>query len=330
MPKASKEVLLGKRSLQLNQPTDLYGNNSIRTSKYTLWNFFFLNLFEQFKKPANVYFLVLSILQVIPAISISQGQPTILLPLCFVVVVAMIKDFLEDWKRTKSDREENMLPVQTLQGTTFQTIKSQNILSGQYVKVLRDQFIPADLLLLWTSTPKKDCFIETKNLDGETNLKPKAVMEKIRDNIQTEQDLQNMNGAQFDFEAPNEFIYEFNGSIKFRESQIPLDNNNIVLRGCKLKNTDAIIGVTIFTGHYTKIMMNSIKAKPKHSDLEKKLGMQILVVFIMLLVFCSVASIMYVVWYNENKKYISYIELGDLNLFGEFWIRFGNWILIFG
>lgn len=321
---------MGKRSLQLNHPTELYGNNSIRTAKYTIWNFFFLNLFEQFKKPANVYFLVLSILQVIPAISISQGQPTILMPLCFVIVVAMIKDFLEDWKRTKSDREENLLPVQVLQGTSFETAKSQELISGQYVKVLRDQFIPADLLLLWTSNAKQGCFIETKNLDGETNLKPKAVSEKIRDHIPTEQDFHKMDGAQFDFEAPNELIYEFNGSIKFNESQIPLDNNNVALRGCKLRTTDAIVGVVIFTGHCTKIMMNSIKAKPKHSDLERKLGIQILVVFIMLLIFCSVASIMYVVWYNENKKYISYIGLGDLNLFGEFWIRFGNWILIFG
>lgn len=330
MPKATKEVLLGKRSLQLNQPSELYGNNSIRTSKYTFYNFFFLNLFEQFKKPANVYFLVLSVLQVIRPISISQGQPTILLPLCFVIVVAMIKDFFEDWKRTVSDREENQLPVQVLKTNTFTTIKSQDVLSGQYVKVCKDEFVPADLLLLWTSSPKQDCFIETKNLDGETNLKPKAVMERIREHIKAEKDIHNMDGAQFDFEAPNELIYEFNGSIKFKGTQIPLDNNNIVLRGCKLKNTEAIVGIVCFTGHYTKIMMNSIKAKSKHSDLERKLGMQILVVFLMLLVFCTIASIMYVIWYNENKKYISYIDLGDLNLFVEFFIRLGNWVLIFG
>src|SRR3990167_7957793 len=101
MTKASKQVLHGKRKLIIGTSDPLYGNNSIRTSKYTLANFFFLNLLEQFKKPANVYFLVLSILQVIKAISISDGQPTILAPLAFVIVVAMIKDFLEDWKRTK-------------------------------------------------------------------------------------------------------------------------------------------------------------------------------------------------------------------------------------
>ena len=327
---APKEILLGKRKLNLNQAEELYGNNAIRTSKYTLYNFFFLNLFEQFKKPANIYFLVLTVLQVIRPISISEGQPTILLPLAFVIVVAMIKDFLEDWKRTKSDREENHLPVNVLRNGGFKTIKSQDTLSAEFVKVTRDQFIPADLLVLWSSSAKHDCFIETKNLDGETNLKLKAVPERIRELIPTEQLLSAMNGALFDFEAPNEHIYEFSGSITYQNERIPLDNNNILLRGCKLKNTEAVIGVVCFTGHYTKIMMNSIKAKPKHSDLERKLGVQILIVFIMLVLFCSIASIMYVTWYTSNKSQIGYIQLGDLNPFAEFWIRLGNWILIFG
>ena len=88
--------------------------------------------------------------------------------------------------------------------------------------------------------------------------------------------------------------------------------------------------MAIFTGHYTKIMKNSIKAKPKHSDLEHKLNRQIIIVFLMLVLFCTIASIMYVIWYKSQKDYISYIKLGDLNVISEFFIRLGNWILIFG
>lgn len=186
------------------------------------------------------------------------------------------------------------------------------------------------MLLLWSSSNKFDCFIETKSLDGETNLKVKAIQERVREFIPTDSNLNALDNAEFNYEEPNPALYEFSGSITANQDQIPIDNNNIILRGCKLKNTESIIGAVCFTGHYTKIMMNSIKAKPKHSDLEKKLGMLIVIIFGMLIVFCVIAALMYIAWYNDNKTYLSYIELGDLNLFGEFWIRLGNWILIFG
>lgn len=331
MTKAPRQVLYGKRKLVIGTADPLYGNNSIRTSKYTLATFFFLNLLEQFKKPANDYFLVLSVLQVIKAISISDGQPTILLPLAFVIVVAMIKDFLEDWKRTKSDREENQLPVMVLRNGQFVKAASQTLLTGDIVKVSRDNFIPADLVLLWSSGPKSDCFLETKNLDGETNLKQKFVDPKARAITNNNPDLKGILGLRMDCEEPNVLLENFTGSIHPQnDKEFALDNSNVVLRGCKLKTTETIIGVVIFTGHFTKIMMNSIKAKPKSSDLEKKLGMQIFLVFGMLVVLCTIAAAMYVTWYTDNKNFIPYLDLGDLNAFGEFWVRLGNWILIFG
>jgi phospholipid-transporting ATPase len=41
--------------------------------------------------------------------------------------------------------------------------------------IKQDEFIPCDVILLQSSEPKGACFIETKNLDGETNLKIKNV-----------------------------------------------------------------------------------------------------------------------------------------------------------
>ena len=84
-----------------------YLNNRIKTSKYTLLTFLPKNLIEQFSKLANVYFLIISFMQMIDIISISGGKPVMLMPLAFVIGVSMIKDIFEDFKRHKSDQMEN-------------------------------------------------------------------------------------------------------------------------------------------------------------------------------------------------------------------------------
>ena len=85
----------------------LFVSNEVSTAKYTPLTFIPLNLFEQITKIANLYFLILAILQCFPAISITEGMPTILLPLSIVILVSMVKDCVEDCKRQRSDREEN-------------------------------------------------------------------------------------------------------------------------------------------------------------------------------------------------------------------------------
>ena len=83
------------------------GTNIIRTSKYTTLSFVPLNLFMQFNKAPNVYFLIITFMQMIDEISISGGKPAMALPLVVIVVVSMIKDAFEDYKRHKADDLEN-------------------------------------------------------------------------------------------------------------------------------------------------------------------------------------------------------------------------------
>ena len=92
---------------QLRVRRDVH-SNTVRTSKYKWYNFLPINLFEQFTtKLANLYFLVIMFMQMIKIISISNGQPAMLPPLAFVVVLSMIKDAYEDFKRYKADEGEN-------------------------------------------------------------------------------------------------------------------------------------------------------------------------------------------------------------------------------
>ena len=167
-----------------------FPDNRISTTKYTLANFFFKNLWEQFTKLANVYFLLLSVLQVIPDISTSHGVPTYLFPLLFIVFLTMIKDGYEDYKRYKSDQEENNKETKVLRNGRFETSTWQQVHVGDVLKVEKNEFFPADLIHLSTSHYRKgQCFIETKNLDGETNLKSKFVPDDLKGKLNSEDDV---------------------------------------------------------------------------------------------------------------------------------------------
>ena len=188
--------------------------NYISTSKYTWYNFAPKILYEQFSKMSNIYFVIIAILQCFPEISNADGKPIILMPLSVVVIVNSIKDFYEDWKRKKSDDEENNRKVEVydLDKEKFIIKKWKDVFVGNILKVKKGEFFPADCVLI-SSTDRKThgCYIETKNLDGETNLKLKTSIPKF---VNRCKELNTFQGK-FITQLPNEFIYQFSGVFEF-------------------------------------------------------------------------------------------------------------------
>ena len=135
---------------------------------------------------------------------------------------------------------------------------------GDFVLLRDNEQVPADIIVLSTSHDDALCFIETKNLDGETNLKVKRAL-KATSAISSEEDLEH---ARFlvDSEAPHANLYAYNGVLRYKpvdrdlkdeeEKQEAITSNELLLRGCTLRNTKWIIGLVIFTGADTKIMLN--------------------------------------------------------------------------
>jgi len=134
------------------------------------------------------------------------------------------------------------------------------------------------LILLNSSGKKGICYIETKNLDGETNLKHKVSNKDIMNYCQDHKGMSEFRGA-IKCEGPSDKIYQFDGVCTVDGKRISLSYENFLLRGSSLRNTDYIYGVVTFTGHNTRIMKNSTGARTKFSRIEKQTNMQILFIF---------------------------------------------------
>lgn len=133
---------------------------------------------------------------------------------------------------------------------------------------MKDEYFPADLILLNSSAKKGICYVETKNLDGETNLKHKNSHKDIINNCKNDNDVLTFS-AEVACEKPNDKIYAFEGVVMYGERKISINYENFLLRGCSLRNTDWIYGLVTFPGHDTRIMKNSTGSKHKFSRVEK-------------------------------------------------------------
>ncbi|KAE9602245.1 hypothetical protein Lal_00049558 [Lupinus albus] len=267
-----------------------YGDNYVKTTKYTLATFIPKSLFEQFRRVANFYFLVVAILSFLPVSPYSAVSNVV--PLVIVVAASMGKELLEDWKRKTQDIEINNRTVKVHRGGgVFDQSKWRDLRVGDIVKVGKDQFFPADLILLSSSYDDAICYVETMNLDGETNLKLKQAMEGTS-KFQEDSSFGNFK-AIIKCEDPNANLYAFVGSLDHEDQQQPLAPQQLLLRDSKLRNTDFIFGAVIFSGHDTKVMQNSTEPPSKRSKIEKRMDKVIYCLFFLLFLISFIGSIFF-------------------------------------
>uniref|UniRef100_A0A6P4E6K6 Probable phospholipid-transporting ATPase IA n=1 Tax=Drosophila rhopaloa TaxID=1041015 RepID=A0A6P4E6K6_DRORH len=201
-----------RRVIIINGPQpSKYCNNRITTAKYSFISFLPAFLFEQFRRYSNCFFLLIALLQQIPDVS-PTGRYTTLVPLMFILSVSAIKEIVEDIKRHRADNEINHRLIERLDSGSWNTVRWSELTVGDIIKVGINTFFPADLILLSSSEPQAMCFIETANLDGETNLKIRQGLPATAGLLETK-DLQRLEGR-IDCELPNRHLYEFNGVLK--------------------------------------------------------------------------------------------------------------------
>ncbi|KAL8170451.1 hypothetical protein V2J09_022255 [Rumex salicifolius] len=248
-----------------------YASNNISTTKYNIATFLPKALYEQFRRAANIYFLIASLLSLT---SISPfSAVSMIAPLVIVVGLTMAKEAIEDWRRFIQDMRVNNRKVDVHNGDgTFVSKAWQEIQVGDVVKVVKDQFFPADLFLISSDYEDGICYVETMNLDGETNLKVRRSLE-ITLPLDDDASFREFSGV-IKCESPNPNLYTFVGNFEFDRQVYPLDPGQILLRDSKLRNTAHVYGVAIFINQDIQLYHeeSGTCAQARTSNLNEELG----------------------------------------------------------
>ncbi|KAF7683536.1 putative phospholipid-transporting ATPase [Astathelohania contejeani] len=285
--------------------------NKITTSKYTPFTFIPLNTYHQFSKYNNLFFFITLILLTIP--SISPFTPyTYLLAFGCVFFISMVKDGMEDYRRHKQDKKINHQLVWTTRLTADGKIELvekyvEDICKGDYIFVMNDQEIPGDIVLLHANGCPGHCFIETSNIDGESNLRKRFTCAGMQPQeecheipyevISNTTDIKICSCNKFFMQAltnnfhPEETKKEIFLITKEGETFVQTDNH-ILLKGSRLKNTPQIFGVVINVGQSTKLASVLSSRDLRISHFESQINQKLIFLFIFYFIILFITSIL--------------------------------------
>uniref|UniRef100_A0A8C9ZPL7 Phospholipid-transporting ATPase n=1 Tax=Sander lucioperca TaxID=283035 RepID=A0A8C9ZPL7_SANLU len=242
-----------------------FPDNRIVSSKYTFLNFVPKNMFEQFRRVANFYFLIIFLVQLIidtPTSPITSG-----LPLFFVITVTAIKQGYEDWLRHKADNAINQCPVHVVENGKVVCKQSRKLRVGDVILMKENETFPCDLILLSTSRDDGTCYVTTASLDGESSHKVCV-------------------------------LYSMCVLLKYR----PLGAENLLLRGATLKNTAHIYAVAIYTGMETKMALNYQSKTQKRSAVEKSMNAYLVVYLCILIGKALINTVLKYAWQADPNR----------------------------
>ncbi|BBN13471.1 hypothetical protein MPTK1_6g03760 [Marchantia polymorpha subsp. ruderalis] len=136
-PEFSIVVFCNTPEKHFQQPAYKYKSNYVSTTKYNLITFLPKALFEQFRRVANLYFLLAGAISLTPVAPYSAAS--LIAPLLFVVGVSMIKEAVEDSRRFTQDQEINNRKIKVHSGQgKFKARAWKKLRVGDVVEVGKD------------------------------------------------------------------------------------------------------------------------------------------------------------------------------------------------
>ncbi|RLL94188.1 hypothetical protein CFD26_103788 [Aspergillus turcosus] len=323
-----------------------YISNTIRSSRYTVYDFLPKQLVFQFTRLGNFYFLCIGIPQAIPGLS-TTGNYTTILPLLFFILLQVAKEGYDDYRRHRLDKVENTSSAIVLRDHRhhvghgqishripgFQSfplaskpkaevieeyemtedkvrwtkIQWRDIKVGDIIRIKRDEEVPADIVLLHADGENGLAYIETMALDGETSLKSRQAL-PVLSSCSTIHGIRSLE-ATFVVEHPNLNLHDFNGSVTVHGETLPLTLNEVIYRGSVLRNTGLVIGMVINTGEECKIRMNANHhPKAKKPRMEKSTNRIVLTLIVYVILLSVGCSVGYLMWQRSTEQYSWYLN----------------------
>ncbi|RQM23631.1 hypothetical protein B5M09_007151 [Aphanomyces astaci] len=275
-----------------------YVSNQIRTSKYTIWNFLPIGLYLAFRLSTNFYFLIIAVLQSMSVIS-PLGPMTAIFPLVLVVCISLLREAIEDRNRWLSDRKSNLKPTRVWRQGQVLDVVWEHIQVGDVLLVRDKETFAADAIVLSSSDENGACLIDTSNLDGEANLKPRSGL-ACTANSRFPDAVQPSSGHLPRFtvqcEPPDVDMYKFTGMLELAKEVHALDEQQFIPRGSTLKNTKWVVIVVVYTGHETKMMKNAKEPHHKLSHVDGILNRAVVFIFVAQVTLCAVGSVCHKLW----------------------------------
>nr|XP_031361928.1 probable phospholipid-transporting ATPase VB [Lonchura striata domestica] len=289
-----------------------YSRNRIQTTKYTWFTFLPQNLLRQFHRLGNLYFFFLVVLNWFPQVEAFHKEITVL-PLVMVLLASMIKDAIEDYRKYQYDKTINFTKTRVYDKEEHAYVEKcwKDVRVGDFVQLQCNEIVPADILLLYSSDQNGICHLETANLDGETNLKQRRVVTGFssQDTVFEPEFFQNT----IICEMPNNDLNKFKGYMEQPDhEQVGLNIENLLLRGCTIRNTEAAAGIVIYAGHETKAMLNNSGPRYKRSRIEQRMNRDIFLCVGLLFVMCLVGAVGHGIWTGKFWEHPPY-DVPDWN-----------------
>ena len=196
----------------------------------------------------------------------------------------------------KTDKQVNNRKTLVVRRGEIVEEKWHKVQVGDIIKMENNRFVAADTLLLSSSNPSGLVYIETADLDGETNLKVKYCLEETNQMGGNVKALSQFHG-EINCEPPNVNLSKFEGSLLLAGQEIAVDNKKVVYRGAVLRNTPWCYGLVIFAGKDTKLMQNTGKTKlQKRTHIDKLLNRVLIGIVISLALICLAVTLGYGMW----------------------------------
>ncbi|KAG5195528.1 probable phospholipid-transporting ATPase IIB isoform X1 [Ovis aries] len=246
--------------------------NSIKNQKYNIFTFIPGVLYEQFKFFLNLYFLIVSCSQFVPALKIGYLY-TYWAPLGFVLAVTIMREAVDEFRRFQRDKEVNSQLYSKLTVRGKVQVKSSDIQVGDLIIVEKNQRIPSDMVFLRTSEKAGSCFIRTDQLDGETDWKLKVAV-SCTQRLPALGDLFSINAYVY-AQKPQLDIHSFEGTFTREDSDPPVHESLSIentLWASTVVASGTVIGVVIYTGKETRSVMNTSNPKNKVGLLDLELN----------------------------------------------------------